>query len=104
MDDALTGSKPSVADGRSSSRLGGATDHQVEETEVLLGEGVSARKPVVAQASSRYHHYHFSHLNANFSRAFGNSLLCRLFNFSKLSDFQKDPNSQSAKLDHPCSR
>ena len=63
MDDAVTGSKPSVADGRSSSRLGGATDHQVEETEVLLGEGVSARKPVVAQASSRYHHYHFSHLN-----------------------------------------
>ena len=81
MDDALTGSKPSVADGRSSSRLGGATDHQVEETEVLLGEGVSARKPIVAQASSRYHHYHFSHLNANFSeRAFGNSLLSRVEN------------------------
>jgi len=61
MDDAVTGSKPSVADGRSSSRLGGATDHQVEETEVLLGEGVSARKPVVAQASSRSEHHHFQH-------------------------------------------
>ena len=57
----MMGFNPGGADGRSSSRLGGASDQQIEETDVLLREGVSARKPVVAQASTRYHHYQFFH-------------------------------------------